>query len=368
MWEIYYAASSSSLILLINLTYSDKITLGKVFALIYTQVAKIDEGRMKAQLRSLHYISHIKKQTLFFVLATVYPSFMWYLLIQLYSPWWLENLVATPLVIIPLYFISPFIFFLSSNKNLLTGLLLNLGIAIAYNGNFNNSEPRCVEGNRIFQFNIKYDETNLNLLAKFLIKENYDFIALHEVSPIARKSLLHKLNPYYPYFISGINKQLSIETDQLILSTHPLKNTRYQTYEGSSYLISTVWKLDNKLVKVMVLHPPSPRTEQLWLKRNQTLYQLQRMIQQSKEDKILVIGDLNISDHSARLKPITKKLINKHLNSWPNHSLIPQSFGYSIDQLWLSLPGRICSKNTINKLDYSDHYAIETKVSWSNKH
>jgi len=135
---------------------------------------------------------------------------MWLLLVQAYSPWWLENLVATPLIIVPLYFISPFIFYLSDSKKLFTGLFINLCIAISLNGNFFNSETSCIEGDRIFQFNMKYDESNLNLLAKFLIKQKYDFVALHEVSPIARKSLLYKLNPYYPYFISGINRQLSI--------------------------------------------------------------------------------------------------------------------------------------------------------------
>lgn len=323
---------------------------------------------MKERLKSLRYILLIKKQTLFLVLASIYPCFIWFLLVQSYSPWWLENLVATPLIIVPLYFISPFIFYLSDRKKLFIGLFINLCIAISFNGNFFNRETECFEEDRIFQFNMKYDESNLNLLANFLIKQKYDFVALHEVSPIARQSLLDKLTPYYPYFISGINQQLSLETDQLILSTHALKNTKYQTYDGSSYLISMQWKLANELVKVMVLHPPSPRTEQLWLKRNQTLYQLQRMIHQSIADRILIIGDFNISNHSARLKPITKNLISKHLNSWPNHSFIPQVFGYTIDQVWLSLPGSVCSKSIINTLDYSDHYAIETKISWSDKH
>jgi len=321
---------------------------------------------MKEHIKSLHYIFSIKNQNLLFVLACVYPILMWYLLVQVYSPWWLENLVASPLIIVPLYFISPFIICLTSSKKMFAGLLLNSCVVIACNGNLYENETGCLEGDRVFQFNMKYDELNLNLLAKFLIKQNYDFVALHEVSPKARKSLLYELNPYYPYFISGINQQLSIETDQLILSTHPLRNTRYQIHEDSSYFISTQWKLADNLVWVLVLHPPSPRTERLWLKRNQTLYQLQRMIHQSKEDKILVIGDLNISNHSARLESIMKNLTSRHLNSWPNHSLIPQLFGYSLDQLWLSKPGSVCSKNTVKQLNYSDHYAIETKIFWPN--
>jgi len=323
---------------------------------------------MKEKLKSLLSLSLTNKQYLLLALASVYPSFIWYLLVQAYSPWWLENLVATPFIIIPLYFVSPFILYLLGSKKLFFGLLINLFIALSFNGDFYNNGTECYEGDSVFQFNMKYDEKNLNLLGNFLIKQRYDFVALHEVSPVARQFLLNKLIPYYPYFISGVNQQLSIETDQLILSTHPLKNNKYQTNEGSSYLISMQWKLANELVEVMVLHPPSPRTEPLWRKRNQTLYQLQRKIHQTKGDRILIIGDLNISNHSTRLKQITTNLISKHINSWPNHPLIPQILGYSIDQVWLSQPGRICSKRSIKKLNYSDHYAIETKIYWSKNH
>jgi len=314
------------------------------------------------------------------------PSLIWLLLRPIHSPWWLENILSSPLIILVIFsllmlILSNFFSYLHSLSYYLSGFLVNFILVIFLNNTISLTNLACSDSVTFFQFNIKYSEKEheLSELIEHLIAKQYHLIALQGVSQHSKQQIIEKLSPYYPYFIRGENVHQQVYSDQLLFSRYAFSNIKYYKNGHRAFLIASQWHLPLTDIHLYTLHPPSPRNENFWRSRNQTLYQLNYALKTSLMhgpsvegsqvnnllmNRSLVIGDLNISKHSNRINLLKQGMNTEFVNSWPNQRYVTSFLGVAIDHFFVSKPTNICVRQRINKFSWSDHYAIKTQVDF----
>jgi len=312
------------------------------------------------------------------------PSLLWLLLKPIHSPWWLENILSSPLIILVIFSflmlaLSYFFSYLHSLSYYLSGFLVNFILVIFLNNTINLTNLACSDSVTFFQFNIKYTEKQheLSELIEHLITNKYQLIALQGVSQHSKQQIVEKLSPYYPYFIRDESEHQQVFSDQLLFSRYAFSKIKYYKSGQRAFLIASQWHLPVADINLYTLHPQSPRNEKLWRSRNKTLYQLNYALKKSpmhdssvKGSQVnnllmnpsLVIGDLNISKHSSRINLLKQGMNTEFVNSWPNQRYLASFLGVAIDHFWVSKPATICERQRINKFNWSDHYAIKTQV------
>ncbi|MCE7616386.1 endonuclease/exonuclease/phosphatase family protein [Vibrio fluvialis] len=279
--------------------------------------------------------------------------------------WWGENLAAYP----PL-FILPFVILL------LVGLyqkawlavfaciffIAYLVLAAPHDSAVVNRE--CHRPVRIFQYNMLFSNQHVDQLIAYLSKEQPDLVVLQEVT-VNHFEQLQSLDERYPYRFGGQPK-VGLPSHQLIFSQQHLYGMHAYYYEGYHNFIRGIWQLDaNHPVSLLIAHPPSPRNNKLWQRRNALIQALEYQTTQSPTEDILVIGDMNLSGQSARFHTLFRQMQTVPIASWPNHPkfALPAWLKISIDHLWLNSELSICKRETVQELNGSDHNAIMTYVS-----
>jgi len=314
------------------------------------------------------------------------PSLIWLLLRPIHSPWWFENIISSPLIILVIFSVlmlalSNFFSYLNSLSYFLSGLLVNFILVVFLNNSISITNPACSDSVTFFQFNIKYTEKEheINELIDHLITTQYHLITLQGVSQHSKQQIVEKLSPYYPYFIRGESEHQQVFSDQLLFSRYAFSKIKYYKNTQRAYLIESHWHLPASDINLYTLHPPSPRNEKFWQSRNKTLYQLNYALKSASIhdssfegsqvnnlliDRSLVIGDLNISKHSNRINLLKQGMNTEFVNSWPKQRYVASFLAVAIDHFWVSKPANICERQRINQFTWSDHYAIKTQVDF----
>ena len=317
------------------------------------------------------------------------PCIIWLTLLNISTPWWLENLLSTPLIIvlialillvIVIKYVSSIQFFVHLIANLCIAIIINNVQFFDENPHIKVSaknESGCNNSKNFFQFNMKFNnnEKDIDKLVDYLIKDDFELITLQGVPQQEKGTLIKKLQSAYPYHIRGEKHKENIITDQLIFSRHSFKNITYHIIDDTSPLISSDWLVpvtsnrDNvklKTINLYTLHPPSPRNKKLWETRNTVLNKLNQDLMKKKlntlENTTIVIGDLNLPKNTERIRYIDNLMHTIHINSWPNYKYLSTVFGIAIDHFWISKTAHICSRDRIDRFNGSDHYAIKTKI------
>jgi hypothetical protein len=315
------------------------------------------------------------------------PSFIWLLLRPIHSPWWFENIVSSPLIILVIFSIlilalSIVFSYLHNLSYYIAGLSVNFILVIFLNNTININYRTCSDSVTFFQFNIKFTEKEdeANELIDYLIQSQYHLISLQGVSQHLKQQIVENLSPYYPYFIRGDSDEQQVSSDQMLFSRYAFSKTKYYKNGRRALLIASRWHLPSGDINLYSLHPPSPRTENFWRTRNKTLYQLNYLLKNSLTpnssvegtqtndlliNRSLVIGDLNISRHSKRINLLKQGMNTKFVNSWPKQRYFPSFLGVAIDHFWVSKPANICKRQRLNEFNWSDHYAIKTQVNFT---
>jgi len=301
---------------------------------------------------------------LFLILMT--PCLSWLFIPAIYSPWYLENLLSSPLVML-LGFLAITIIFMRylKMKIVILSFIVNafvIGLS-CYKNMANNMPEHCSKPIKIFQFNTMYDNLNTQELTIYLKKQKYDLVVLQEIAPMIRKELIKGLSPIYTNFITGISQTNHITTDQLIFSQHQFTHKKYHLQNSASHLIQSQWHIDKIPLHLFTIHSPSPRSHILWKSRNLSFYQLMAQIKLLNNKKVILVGDFNLSSHSSRIEQFTKVVSGKYIGSWPNLGYVPTYFTLAIDHLFVSDSIKLCSRERILGFDYSDHYPIATNIS-----
>jgi len=304
--------------------------------------------------------------TMYLFLIFITPCLLWLLIPAIYSPWYIENLLSSPLVML-LGFLALTMIFIRylKMKIFLLSIFVNgfvIGLSL-YKNEGNNKSVHCSKSITIFQFNTMYDTLNTQELIIFLKEEKYDLVVLQEIGPMIRKKLIKELSPAYPNFITGISQTKHISTDQLIFSQHRFTHTKYHQQFSTSHLIQSQWHINKIPLHLFTIHSPSPRTHTLWKRRNLSFYQSIEQIKLLNNQKTMLVGDFNLSSHSSRIEHFTKALSEKFIGSWPNLGYIPTYFTLAIDHLFVSDSINICSRERILGFEYSDHYPIVSNIS-----
>jgi len=296
----------------------------------------------------------------------IFPAVLWLLIPQVYSPWYVENLLASPLIFLLGYFsLLALVARYIKIQVVLISFVVNFLIVtiISLKNVSRNDSNHCNNPITIFQFNNSYDDKYIARLSNFLTESQYDLVVLQEISPLSREALIDSLSPFYPYFVSGISPTRHLTTDQLILSKYRFTDTRYHQQGLTSHVIQMQWHVQHKPIHLFTLHPPSPRTQELWKKRNLSLYQLMNQVKLLGNETVLLVGDFNLSSYSARMEPFNKGLSGDFIGSWPNFTPFPAYFTLAIDHVFVSPSVQTCSRERIENFNYSDHYPILTKIS-----
>lgn len=298
------------------------------------------------------------------------PTLAWVGLSFYESTWWIENIVAFPAVFLLFYWLIAVMLLMI--KNWAAGL-----VSIVLSGVFFLLTPQsqrtlvanCVNPITVSQFNLYYGNKDINEFINQLLSDPTDLVVLQEVAPeIGEK--LKMLDDVYPYYYGG-QEGVGYPSSQMILSRAPLKDVSVYMTPDQQAIIRGVW-LPNKhsAMTFIAAHPPSPRSKELWYRRNALIRTIESIIGLYPSDEILVVGDFNLSAVSLRFGKILPSFQTAPVASWPNWASeisTPDFSMIAIDHLWLksSLAGRrICERRSIARPNGSDHKMVITKIGY----
>nr|WP_275658692.1 endonuclease/exonuclease/phosphatase family protein [Vibrio brasiliensis] len=298
------------------------------------------------------------------------PTLAWVGLSFYESTWWIENIVAFPAVFLILYWV--FAAALLLTKQWAPGL-----VSLVLSGVFFLLAPKshhtlvanCVNPITVSQFNLYYGNKDINEFINRLLSEPSDLVVLQEVAPeIGEK--LKTLDDIYPYYYGG-QEGVGYPSSQMILSRAPLTDVSVYMTPDQQAIIRGVWQPNkHSAMTLIAAHPPSPRTKELWYRRNALIRTIESIIELYPSDEILVVGDFNLSAVSLRFGQILPSFQTVPVASWPNWAsqvTTPDFSMIAIDHLWLksSFAGRrICERRSIARPNGSDHKMVITKIGY----
>ena len=231
-----------------------------------------------------------------------------------------------------------------------------------------NTEKFCSATVLIVQFNVFYENMNIDAFIDYLHSEPADLVVMQEVSPMHRKNL-SSLAELYPYQFKGMNG-MNTASDQMILSRTPLLSMSIYPAPDTEKIIMGLWQIsDDKQISLITAHLPSPRNAVRWQRRNTAISFIEQLVKNHSSEDMLIIGDFNLSSASLRYRRIFSDFTHFPVVSWPNlqkGSRMPTFAMIAIDHLWLKSRQQgwqICSRSTKRSPDGSDHKMVLTKIA-----
>ncbi|MDE3270518.1 endonuclease/exonuclease/phosphatase family protein [Pseudoalteromonas sp. G4] len=257
--------------------------------------------------------------------------------------------------------------------NIKFGLLLtfiSIGLLFTKVPLFSSSVSEVQPAISVFQLNLNYYNPNINKVYQTLATNRAELTVLFEVNDSHRAEFIRLRGNYFDYgsaeiegFPDGIG----------IISKYPiLSRQKHQIFQSSvrGVIIELMLAVGDTKVRVFALHPPSPRTQTLWHKRNMMLTQLKNLLESEAEVKhTIVLGDFNTNPHSTHFPKMTKYSScydnSGHYASWAPFSLPNSLFsliGITIDHCLVSNTVKLNSFSTL-PVNGSDHAALLYNLS-----
>ncbi|MFM2588115.1 endonuclease/exonuclease/phosphatase family protein [Vibrio sp. TBV020] len=298
------------------------------------------------------------------------PGVTWVVLSFHETTWWIENVVAFPALFLIVYWGMGFAlllfrqWFAAATCGLLSAVFLMLAPK-----SYQLQVSNCVNPITVAQYNLYYENNDINAFINYLIEQPKDLVVLQEVAPeIGDK--LHTLSDIYPFHYGG-QEGIGYPSSQMILSRSPLTDMSVYLTPDEQAIIRGTWHPAKHVSMTLVAaHPPSPRTKALWYRRNALIRTIESLNELYPSDEIVVIGDFNLSSTSLRFGKIFPSYQTLPVASWPywTDSISPPDFSMiSIDHLWLKSATsgrRICERQSIAKPNGSDHKLVVTKIGY----
>ncbi|WP_070964148.1 endonuclease/exonuclease/phosphatase family protein [Vibrio sonorensis] len=283
--------------------------------------------------------------------------------------WWVENVISAPSLFFVYYLVISITAFAFRQWLLVvTGSLVCVVFLLMTPKKQHHLIAHCSNTKTIAQFNVYYDNENVNGLINDLMEESVDLVVLQEVSPEVGKKIL-SLSDIYPYSIGG-QANIGLPSSQLILSRSPFTDVQILEMPDGLKVIKGVWHpAPQSKITLIAAHPPSPRNEQLWHRRNAMIHTLEMVTKQEMSLDHLVVGDFNLSSASLRYSSLFPGAKSAPVASWPSRIFnfpLPSFAMISIDHLWLkSFSGRrICSRDASHQPTGSDHKLVTTVIGY----
>ncbi|WP_394150993.1 endonuclease/exonuclease/phosphatase family protein [Vibrio maritimus] len=285
--------------------------------------------------------------------------------------WQLENLAAF-LSVLPIYYASLGIVSLIARKGLLTVVMIltSLSTLVGINGQrFLQSEVCESKTLSVLQYNVFYENTSLDTLITYVREAKPDLVVLQEVTPKHGEQLT-SLNNLYPYRFGG-QRRIGYPNGLMIMSRSPLYGMNVRTSAAGHSMVNVIWQTRyQRDVFVVAAHPPSPRSEVLWLERNALIQDIGSFVERSPLTFNLVLGDFNLASTTRRFDQTLSDYSTQPVGSWP---LFMKRWGMksypvaAIDHLWVKNEdvqhSPICSRERVKEIQGSDHAAILTVLN-----
>ncbi|RTZ17500.1 endonuclease/exonuclease/phosphatase family protein [Vibrio aquaticus] len=298
------------------------------------------------------------------------PSISWVILSFYESTWWIENIVAFPALFLFAYWVLAAILLLIKRWSAGAVCILLSGVFFLLSPQAERVQvSHCVTPISIAQYNLYYENQDVNAFINYLISQPKDLVVLQEVAPeIGEK--LKKLDDIYPYYYGG-QEGIGYPSSQMILSRSPLTDMSVYLTPDEQAIIRGTWHPNRHLALTLVAaHPPSPRTKALWYRRNAIIRTIESLNKLYPSDEMLVVGDFNLSSVSLRFGQMFSSFQTLPVASWPNWAEqfpTPDFSMIAIDHLWLKSAAsgrRICDRRSIAKPNGSDHKLVETTIGY----
>ena len=294
------------------------------------------------------------------------PASIWLVARQYHDIWWAENLTSIPALILFVYFslALALLVFRRWAKALTSIVISGAFVPFLLPAHINRSEA-CEHPLTIIQFNLFYENPDINQFINYLLKHPVDLVVMQELSPQVGNKL-HLLDDIYPFYYGG-QRGVGYPSNQMILSRYPLESVSiYHTPDGQE-VIRAVWQVD-KPITLMTAHPPSPRTELLWQRRNALIRTIETLTDLYPTPEMIVIGDFNLSAVSPRFNELFSRFHSQPVASWPaslKGISVPSIAMIGIDHLWLKsekADRKICSRLSSSQPKGSDHRLVTTLI------
>ena len=294
------------------------------------------------------------------------PASIWLVARQSHDIWWAENLTSIPALLLFAYLAFALVLLVCRHwtKAIAATLIGFASIAYLLPTKITNNQT-CENPLTIVQFNLFYENPDINQFINYLLKHPADLVVMQELSPQVGEKL-HLLDDIYPFYYGG-QRGVGYPSNQMILSRYPLDPVSiYHTPDGQEVIRAT-WQVDNPIT-LMTAHPPSPRTEPLWQRRNALIRTIETLTDLYPTPEMIVIGDFNLSAASPRFDGLFSRFQTQPVASWPTSVKglpVPAFAMIGIDHLWLKsekTDRQICTRLSTSQPNGSDHRLVTTVI------
>lgn len=224
----------------------------------------------------------------------------------------------------------------------------------------------------IAQLNLSYNNPNLQALVPVLGNKDFDLLVIQEASD-RESEHIKAIGRHYPYTF-GVSNLEATPSGMAIFSRFPIIEKKLHSFGGKGGQVLEViiqMPISGVPIQLYAIHPSSPRSETLWLSRNQTLATLSSQIENSPFNNRIVVGDFNSSPWTHSFKVFQQKSQLKNsadgFGYVPSWSLTKKPFismfsSVYIDHALVSEPFSILNKQR-QFINGSDHLLLITKTS-----
>ena len=215
---------------------------------------------------------------------------------------------------------------------------------------------------RLISFNISYENPveNFENIREMILSEKPDIVQFQEFSP-QMQDKIKTLRSIFPYS-TELNKPMN-PLDSLILSKHPLTNTKVE--DNSAVITNLI--LNDTEISIIGIHLLPGATKKNF---NDTLQQINylKTIVNNTSKNLILLGDLNMTSTSKRFAKFLKETnlytytSYKNITStWP--ALMPNFLGIQIDHILFSDNFKMVNKKIANSFG-SVHRPLIVELSY----
>lgn len=221
----------------------------------------------------------------------------------------------------------------------------------------------------IKQLNLNYFNTHINNVYDALNANQSDITALFEVNDNDRARFIKLAGNYYDFGsaeIEGFPDGIGIISKFPIVKriTHKVFNN-----QPRGIIVELHLAIGHEKMRLLALHPPSPRSQHLWHQRNLMLRYLTRLLNQPHDvSHTLVLGDFNTTPYSPHFPRFNTYnacyVIAGHYASWFWTTLPPSLFkliGLTIDHCLISDSLELSAFST-QQVPGSDHAMLKYNI------
>lgn len=202
--------------------------------------------------------------------------------------------------------------------------------------------------------NVHVSNSNPGLLLNWLAVEQPDVVVVQEVSPQYGAALEGLAN--YPYRVIAPERSAF---GMALLSRYPLSNTRVFRDDPGIVRIETSVLLEDRMVKVMAIHPVPPVSPHFHRLRDELL---KTLVMETGESTALIVGDLNATPWSSAFTPLEGFGWRRATGLWPTWPASGKGvLGIPIDHV-LTSPGWRVSHYAVGPDLGSDHLPVIVRL------